>query len=129
MFFKIKKDRNIMVIKVDGGNRQRKFISKEDVSSLKVATEGVLLTCVIDVQHERYVAIIDMLIAFTQPKVEKEEDMVTIIVIADSVDVLLEIALEVYRSYNRNNKKGSNILILRYLNSIQIKMVAILLYY
>ena len=53
MFLKIKRDRNIMVIKVDGRNRQRKFISKEDVSSPKVATEEVLLTCFIDVQHER----------------------------------------------------------------------------
>ena len=72
-----------MVIKVDGRNRRRKFIPKEDASSPKVATEEVLLTCVIDVQHGRYVAIINMPIAFIQPKVEKEEDKVTIRVIAD----------------------------------------------
>ena len=83
MFLKIRRDRNIMVIKVDGRNRQGKFISKEDASSPKVATEEVLLTCVIDIQHGRYVAIINILIAFIQPKVEKEEDMVTIRVIAD----------------------------------------------
>ena len=48
MFPKQKRDGTI---KGRTGNKQRDFISKEDASSPTVATESVLLTCIIDAEE------------------------------------------------------------------------------
>ena len=48
MFLKLKRDGKIKGQTVAGGNIQRNFISKEEASSPTVATEAVLLSCVID---------------------------------------------------------------------------------
>ena len=44
MFLKDKRDGAIKVRAVDGGNKQRDYISKEDTSSPTVSTEAVLLS-------------------------------------------------------------------------------------
>ncbi len=62
--------------KVAGGNKQRDFISKENASSLTVATESVLLTSLVDVQENCDVAIVVILNAFIQTVVEDDEDKV-----------------------------------------------------
>jgi hypothetical protein len=51
---------------VAGGNKQRDYISKEDASSPTVATEDVLLLCIIDAKEERDVAGINIPNAFVQ---------------------------------------------------------------
>jgi hypothetical protein len=51
---------------VAGGNKQRDYISKEDASSPTVATEAVLLSCIIDAKEGRDVAVIDIPNAFIQ---------------------------------------------------------------
>jgi len=51
---------------VAGGNKQRDYISKEDTSSPTVTTELVLLTCIIDTQEGRDVAVINIPNAFIQ---------------------------------------------------------------
>ena len=71
MFLKLKRDGNMKGITVAGVNIQRYFISKEDTSFLTVETEAVLLTCVIDAQEGRYVAIINIPKTLIQTKVEK----------------------------------------------------------
>jgi hypothetical protein len=48
MFLKQKRDGNIKGRTVAGGNKQRYCISKEDASLPTVATESVLLSCIID---------------------------------------------------------------------------------
>ena len=47
MFLKEKRSGEIKGQTVDGGNKQRNFITKEEASSPTVATESVLLTCII----------------------------------------------------------------------------------
>ena len=118
MFLKLKRDGNIKGRTVAGGNRKLYFIWKECASSPTVATEKVLLTCVIDAQEGRDVAIIIIPNAFIQTQMEKEEDMVPIRVRVALVDVLLEKAPEVYKPYTRKDKKGNKILIPRYLHVI-----------
>ena len=54
------------------------FISREDFSSLTVYTEAVILSCIIDPEEERDVAVIDIPNAFIQTRVENEKDMVYI---------------------------------------------------
>jgi hypothetical protein len=53
LFLKQKRDGKIKGRTVSGGNRQRDYISKEDASSPTVATESVLLACIIDAKEER----------------------------------------------------------------------------
>ena len=78
MFLKGKKNRDIKGRTVAGGNKQRDFISKENSSSPTVSTEVVPLSCIIDAEEERDVAVIDIPNAFIQTRVENEKDMVYI---------------------------------------------------
>ena len=60
LFLKENKNGDIKGITVSGGNKQRDFISKEDSRSPTVSTEAVLLSCIIDAEEERDVAVIDI---------------------------------------------------------------------
>ena len=64
MFVKKKHTVKIKARKVAGGNKQRDFISKENVSSPTIAMESVLLTSLVDAQENRDVAIVDIPNAF-----------------------------------------------------------------
>jgi hypothetical protein len=66
LFLKEKRDSSIKGRTVTGGNKQRDYITKKDSSSPTVATEAVLLTCIIDADEERDVAVIDIPNAFIQ---------------------------------------------------------------
>ena len=70
IFVEEKRDGKIKARKVVGGNKQRDYITKEDVSSPTVSAEAVMLTCVIDAVEGRDVAIIDVPNAFVQTVVE-----------------------------------------------------------
>ena len=71
MFLKEKRDGKIKGRTVAGGNKQLDYISKEDASSPTVTTESVLLTCIIDAEEGRDVAVIDIPNAFIQTRVQK----------------------------------------------------------
>ena len=58
MFPKEKRDGTIKSRTVAGWKNQREFISKEDPSSPTVATEAVILYCIIDSEEEKYVTVI-----------------------------------------------------------------------
>ena len=96
MFIKKKRDGKIKGRTVAGGNKQRDYISKEDACSPTVATESVLLSCIIDAEEGRDVAVVDILNAFIQTSVEDEKDMVIIKIQGVWVNILVEIAPEVY---------------------------------
>ena len=92
-------------------------------------TKAVILSCVIDAKEQRDVATIEIPNAFIQTCVEKIENMATIIVQGTLVDVLVEIAPEIYGLYVSTNKKGVKNLILRCHNTIYGTVVESLLYY
>jgi hypothetical protein len=75
MFLKLKRDGKIKGRTVDGGNKQRDEISKEDARSPTVAAESVLLSCIIDAEEHMDVAVVDFPNAFVQTRVENEKDM------------------------------------------------------
>jgi hypothetical protein len=54
MFIKQKRDGNIKGRTMAGGNKQRDYISKEDASSPTIATESVLLSCIIDAEDQMH---------------------------------------------------------------------------
>ena len=106
MFLKEKRDGSIKDRAVAGGSKQRYYISKEDASSPTVATEAVLLSCTIDAEEERDVAVIDIPNTFIQTQVEYEKDMAFIKICGVLVDILVETAPDVYKSHVTTEKKG-----------------------
>jgi hypothetical protein len=129
MFLKEKRDGSLKGRTVAGGNKQRDYISKEDASSPTIATEAMLLSCIIDPEKERDVAVIDIPNAFIQTQVEDEENMAIIKIRGVQVDILVQIAPNVYKSYVTTDKKGMKQLLVQYQNALYGTMVGILLYY
>jgi hypothetical protein len=129
MFLKEKRDKSIKGWTVAGGNKQRDYISKEDTSSPTVATESVLLSCIIDAEEGRDVAVVDVPNAFIQTKIEDEKNMAFIKIRGDLVDILVEIAPDVYGPYVTVDKKGAKQLLVQCQNALYGTMVASLLYY
>ena len=104
-----------------GGNKQHDYITKEDdVSSPTVTAEAVMLTCVIDAQEDRDVAVVNIPNAFVQTVVSKEdaEHRVTVRIRGPLVDVLVLIALDVYGPYVSTTKTGQKVLIVECLNAV-----------
>jgi hypothetical protein len=97
MFLKEKRDGKTKGRTVAGGNKQPNYISKEDSSSPTVATESVLLTCIIDAEEGRDFPVIDIPNAFVQTCVEDEKDMAFIKIRGVLVDIPVEIAPDVYQ--------------------------------
>ena len=118
MFLKEKCSRKIKGCTVVGGNKQRDYISKEDASSSTVSTEAVLLTCIVDAQEGRDVGIGDIPNAFIQMRIKHKKDMAIIRMHRVLVDILVEIALEVYCPYVHTGKKGVKQLLLQCSNAI-----------
>jgi hypothetical protein len=130
LFLKEKRSGEIKGRTVAGGNKQqRDFISKEDASSPTVSTEAVLLTAVIAAEEGRDVAVVDIPNAFIQTRIEDEADMAIIRIRGVLVDMLVDIAPDVYKPYVTVDKKGVKSLIVQCLNAIYGTMVASLLYY
>ena len=74
IFVEQKRDGKIKARKVIGGDRQRDYITKEDVSSPTMSEEAVMLTCVIKAQEDRDVAIVDIPNVFAQTVVREEDN-------------------------------------------------------
>ena len=85
-----------------GRNKQQDYISKEDASLPTVTTEAILLLCIINAKEERDVTIINIPNAFIQTWVEDEEDMAIIKIRGVLVDILIQIAPDVYKSYSHD---------------------------
>jgi hypothetical protein len=94
-----------------------------------IATEAVLLSCIIDAEEGRDVAVIDIPNAFIQTRVEDEGDMAIIKIRGVLVDILVKIAPDVYKSYITTDKKGTKQLLVQCQNALYGTMVASLLYY
>jgi hypothetical protein len=129
IFLKQKRDGNIKGRTVSGINKQCDYISKKDASSPTVATEAVLLACIIDAKEGRDVAVVDIPKAFVQTHVENEKDMASIKICGVLVDIMVEIAPDVYKSYVSRDKKGMKQLLVQFQNALYGTMVASLLYY
>ena len=129
MFLKEKRSGKIKGRTVAGGNKQCGFIAKEDASLPTVATESVLLTCIVDAEEGRDVAVIDIPNAFIQTRIEDEADMAFIKIRGILVDMLVDIAPDVYKNYVYYDKKGVKQLLVQCQNAIYGTMVASLLYY
>jgi Reverse transcriptase (RNA-dependent DNA polymerase) len=129
LFLKKKRCGAIKGRTVAGGNKQRSYTTKDEVSSPTVSTNALMLSCIVDAHEERDVMTIDIPNAFIQTKVENPTDRALIKIKGLLVDVLLEIAPEVYGKYVHTDKKGNKVLIAECMNAIYGTMIAGLLYY
>jgi hypothetical protein len=129
MVLKQKRDGNIKGRTVAGENKQRDYISKEDASSPTVATEAVLLSCIIDAKEGRDAAVVDIPNVFVQTRVENKKDMAFVKICGVLVDILVEIAPDVYKPYVSRDKKGVKHLLVQCQNALYGTMVPSLLYY
>jgi hypothetical protein len=68
--------------------------------------EAVILSCIIDAEEGRDVAVVDISHAFVHTRVENEKDMDFIMIHGVMVDILVEIAPDVHNSYISREKKG-----------------------
>jgi hypothetical protein len=104
--------------KVDGGNKQQDYITKEDVSSPTVLAEAAILTCVINALDNQDIAIIDIPNAFVQTVVKDEEHRVIVRIRGPLVDILVSIAPDFYGPYVSTNKAGQKVLLVQCLNTV-----------
>ena len=114
--------------RVTGGNKRQFYIPKEDASSPTVATKAVLITCIINVEENIDVAIIDIPNAFIQKQVENEKNKSFIKIRGILVDILYEIDPH-YKIYVTRDKKGGGQLLVRCKNALYGTMVESLLFY
>jgi hypothetical protein len=129
MFLKQNRDGNIKGRTIACGNTQCDYISKEDASSPTIAMEAVLLSCIIDAEEGRDAAVVEIPNAFVQTRVENEKDMAFIKISGVLVDILVEIAPDVYKPYVSREKKGMKQLLVQFQNALYGTMFASLLYH
>ena len=105
MFITKKRDGNQKARKVAGGNKKRGFIEKEDASSPTVATESVLLSCMIDAVENWEACVVDIPNAFVQTRVEEKTEQTLVRIHGDFVSMLVKIAPDVYSWYVDTDKQ------------------------
>ena len=88
---------------------ERDDSTKEDISSPTEPSEAVMLTCVIDVQEERDVAVANIPNAFSQnaPCDEDAEHQVIVRIWGPLVGVLVSIAPDVYGLFEQQTRAVS----------------------
>ena len=87
------------------------------------------MSCIIDAEEDRDVAVIDIPNAFIQMQVEDEKDMEFINICGVLVDILVEISPDVYKLHVTTKKKGVKQLLVQCHNALYGTMVASLIYY
>ncbi len=80
------------------------------MSSPKVTAKAVMLTCVIDAQEDRDIALVDITNVFAQTVVDEidAEDHVIVRIRGLLVDILVSIAPNIYGSYVSTDNVGSH---------------------
>jgi hypothetical protein len=113
------------------GSQQRDHITKEEASSPTAFTESVILTSIVDAKEGRDVATVDIPNAFAQTVImDSHKDYRVIARLRGKlVEILVDIAPEVYGPYVRENKKGEKVLLVQCMNALYGTMVASLLFY
>ena len=94
-----------------------------------VAKESVILSCIIDAEEGRDVAVINIPNAFRQTRVEDEKDVAFIKIQGVLVDILVEIAPDIYKDYITLDSKGKKQFLVQCQNALYGTMLASILYY
>ena len=131
MFLTEKRDKSIKGRMVYNGKPTREWLSREDSASPTAALESIMLTAIVDAKEGRDVMTADIPNAFIQalmPEVEDGEERVIMKITGVLVDLLVELAPEIYgpKVVFENGKKVLYVQVLRPLYGL---LVASLLWY
>ena len=94
-----------------------------------VATKAVLLSCIIDAEEERDVVVIYTPNAFVQTQIEDKKYIAFIKIHGVLVDILVEIAPEMYKYHIKADKKGMKQSLVQCHNALYGTLVARIIYY
>ena len=108
MFLKRKRDDSIKGRGCADGRPQSEWMSKEDTTSPTVATQALILSCMIDAMEGRDVATADIPGAFLQTDYNKGDTHLRIE--GPMLDLLLKIEPEYYRKYIHTYPNGKRVL-------------------
>ena len=131
LFLKEKRDGTLKSRTVLGGDKQWDYISKDEASLPTAYTEAVIITAIVNAKEKRDVATINIPNAFCQTVITNPDAKHRIIVRLRGplVEMLCEIAPEVYQEYVTMNKKGEKVLLVQCTNALYGSMVASLVFY
>jgi len=125
IFLKQKKSGRVKADRCADGRKQRKYMNKEETSSLMVATESLLLTCIIDAEEEHDVATVDLPGAFMHTGMN---DVVHMWVAGKMAEILAKIDPEKYGPHV-TIEQGKTVLYMQ-LNKALYRMIqAVLLFW
>jgi len=125
IFLKQKKSRRVKVHGCADGPKQRKYMNKEETSSPMVATESLLLTCIINAEEEHDVATVNLPGAFMQAGMN---DVVHMQVAGKMAEILVKIDPKKYGPHV-TIEQGKTVLYMQ-LNKALYRMIqAVLLFW
>ena len=131
MFLTEKRDGTIKGRMVYNGKPTREWLSREDSASPTAALESIMLTAIVDAKEGRDVMTADVPNAFIQtsmPEPKEGEDPVTMKITGVLVDLLVEMAPEVYGPFVVF-ENGRKVLYVQVLKALYGMLVASLLWY
>ncbi len=126
LFLKEKRTGDIKGRACINGAPQRSYIPKEDVASLTASTESTFITVSIAAHERRVVQCYNVPSAFVNTDVDEE---VIMVLKGDLPEMMIQVALEVYRKYVAVDKKGTTILYVKLQKALYGLMRASLLFY
>jgi hypothetical protein len=109
IFLKQKRYQTIKRRNMAGGYKQRSYINREDTSSPTISMQALMLICVIEACEGRDVMFIDIPNAFIQTKVKNPINRAFIKIKGILVNVLVEIALDFFRTMSIWIKRATNV--------------------
>jgi len=131
LFLTEKRDKTIKGRMVYNGKPTREWLSREDSASPTAALESIMLTAVVDAKEGRDVMTADIPNAFIQtdmPEVKEGQERVTMKITGVLVDLLVEVAPEVYADYVVF-ENGKKVLYVQVMKALYGMLVASLLWY
>ena len=128
IFLTEKRDGTIKARACANGSTQRSYIEKHEAASPTVSTEALLTTAVIDAKQNRDIITLDIPNAFVQTSIPQGEEKVIMKIRGVLVDILCDLAPEVYQAYVVRERKNK-LLYVEMLKALYGMLVASLLYY
>jgi hypothetical protein len=130
IFLVEKEDKRLKARACANKSIQQKFIKKKEASSLKVATESILLTGIIEAKEKRDVMTTNILNAYFQTSagLAKDGERIIMKIRVALVDMLVELDSHTYKE-NVSFENSSKILYVHVQKAIYGLLQAVLLFY
>jgi hypothetical protein len=132
IFLVEKRDGRVKARTCANGSTQRAYMERDDAASPTAMTESILITATIDAKQKRDVMTADIPNAFVQTDVDEKNQVkgerIIMKIRGPLVDMLLEIAPEVYEGYSTYEGK-TKVLYVKMLKAIYGMLQSSLLYY